>query len=104
MEILFFQSTQQGEIIEADERVGRRYVQQLEDLRSQLEKEKEMALRKERDMARQRFVVFKFCISFLNIMLISWDSFVLASPPGFFFGFLKLRLPWNSVILKPHPL
>ena len=46
----------QGEILEADERVGRRYVQQLEDLRSQLEKEKEMALRKERDLARQRFV------------------------------------------------
>ena len=45
----------QGEILEADERVGRKYIQQLEELRMQLEKEKEMALRKERDIARQRY-------------------------------------------------
>ena len=43
-----------GEILEVDERVGRKYIQQIEDLRAQLEKEKEIAVRKERENARQR--------------------------------------------------
>lgn len=45
-------------MLEADERVGRKYIQQIEDVRSQLEKEKEVAVRKERDNARQRFALY----------------------------------------------
>ena len=33
----------QGELLEADERAGRRYIQQIEELRDQLEREKESA-------------------------------------------------------------
>uniref|UniRef100_A0A7M5XME1 Uncharacterized protein n=2 Tax=Clytia hemisphaerica TaxID=252671 RepID=A0A7M5XME1_9CNID len=54
-EIKKIKAMKQGEILEADERVGRKYIQQLDELRMQLEKEKEMAVRKERDIARQRF-------------------------------------------------
>ncbi|XP_057311597.1 centrosomal protein of 131 kDa-like [Hydractinia symbiolongicarpus] len=54
-EIKKIKAMKQGEVLEADERVGRKYIQQIEDVRSQLEKEKEIAVRKERDNARQRF-------------------------------------------------
>ena len=44
----------QGEVLEADERVGRKYIQQMEDMRDQYEHEKEVAVQRERDVARQR--------------------------------------------------
>ena len=42
-------------MLEADERVGRKFIQQMDDLRTRLEEEKEVAVRKERDIARQKF-------------------------------------------------
>lgn len=45
----------QGELLEADERAGRKYIKQIEDLREQLESEKDLAVQKERDAARQRY-------------------------------------------------
>ena len=41
--------------MEADERVGRRFVQQMEDLRNHLEKEKDLAVKKEREIAREKY-------------------------------------------------
>lgn len=44
----------QGELLEADERAGRRYIQQIEELRDQLEREKENACARERELSQQR--------------------------------------------------
>lgn len=41
-------------MLDADERVGRKYIAQMEDIRAQLQKEKEIAVKKERDSARER--------------------------------------------------
>lgn len=44
----------QAELLEADERAGRRYIQQIEELRDQLEREKENACARERELSQQR--------------------------------------------------
>ena len=46
----------QAELLEADERAGRRYIQQIEELRDQLEREKESACSRERELSQQRYV------------------------------------------------
>lgn len=43
-----------AEVLETDERVGRRYLHQIEELRDQLEREKETACNRERDLAQTR--------------------------------------------------
>ena len=40
--------------MESDETAGRRYIQQMEEMREHLEREKDMAVQRERDVARQR--------------------------------------------------
>ncbi|KAJ7372675.1 hypothetical protein OS493_017948 [Desmophyllum pertusum] len=54
-EVKRFKSTQQAELLEADERAGRRYIQQIEELRDQLEREKENACSRERELSQQRY-------------------------------------------------
>jgi len=54
-EIKKIKAMHQGELLEADERAGRKYIKQIEDLREQLESEKDLAVQKERDAARQRY-------------------------------------------------
>lgn len=46
--------TVQAELLAADERAGRRFVAQMEELRSQCAAEKEQACVHERELARQR--------------------------------------------------
>ncbi|XP_031573058.1 centrosomal protein of 131 kDa-like [Actinia tenebrosa] len=53
-ELKKLRSSHQAELLEADERAGRRYIQQIEELREQLEREKENACTKERELAQQR--------------------------------------------------
>ncbi|KAK2557238.1 Centrosomal protein of 131 kDa [Acropora cervicornis] len=45
----------EAELLEADERAGRRYIQQIEELRDQLEREKESACTRERELSQQRY-------------------------------------------------
>ena len=47
----------QAELLEADERAGRRYIQQIEELRDQLEREKDAACTRERELAQQRLAL-----------------------------------------------
>eukprot|EP00794_Sanderia_malayensis_P008773 gene8773-9710_t len=54
-EIKKLKAMQQGELLEADERCGRKYIKQIEELRAHLEIEKEAAVQRERDIARQRY-------------------------------------------------
>ncbi|XP_020895169.1 centrosomal protein of 131 kDa isoform X2 [Exaiptasia diaphana] len=54
-ELKKLRSSHQAELLEADERAGRRYIQQIEDLREQLDREKDNAVTKERELAQQRF-------------------------------------------------
>jgi len=54
-EIKKIKASTQGEILEVDERVGRKFVQQMEDLRNHLDKEKEIAVKKEKELAREKF-------------------------------------------------
>ena len=46
-------------MLEADERAGRKYIRQIEELREQLEIEKDQAVQRERDIARQRLAYLK---------------------------------------------
>lgn len=55
-EIKRLQSMHQAEILQADERASKRFVEQIENLRGQLETEKETACEKERQSAKERFV------------------------------------------------
>ncbi|XP_065066186.1 centrosomal protein of 131 kDa-like isoform X2 [Rhopilema esculentum] len=54
-EIKKLKAMHQGELLEADERAGRKYIRQIEELREQLEIEKDQAVQRERDIARQRY-------------------------------------------------
>ncbi|CAH3106535.1 unnamed protein product [Pocillopora meandrina] len=54
-EVKKIKSTHQAELLEADERAGRRYIQQIEELRDQLEREKENACARERELSQQRY-------------------------------------------------
>lgn len=54
-ELKKLKSTHQAELLEADERAGRRYIQQIEELRDQLEREKESACSRERELSQQRY-------------------------------------------------
>lgn len=56
----------QAELLEADERAGRRYIQQIEELRDQLEREKESACSRERELSQQRYLCFPV-VSFYTI-------------------------------------
>ncbi len=49
--------------MEADERCGRKYIKQIEELREHLELEKEAAVQRERDIARQRYFSSSFSTS-----------------------------------------
>jgi len=55
----------QGELLEADERAGRRYIHQIEELREQLDREKENAVSKERVLAQQRL---KYLFIYLEVL------------------------------------
>jgi len=44
----------QAELLQADERASRRFIQQMEELRAQLSSEKEAACAHERELAKQR--------------------------------------------------
>ena len=44
----------QAELLQADERASRRFIQQTEELRAQLSAEKESACAHERELAKQR--------------------------------------------------
>lgn len=46
---------QEAELLQSDERAGQRYIRQTEELREQLEREKDNACTREREMARQRY-------------------------------------------------
>ncbi|XP_028395235.1 centrosomal protein of 131 kDa-like [Dendronephthya gigantea] len=54
-ELKKLKSVHQADLLETDERVGRRYIQQIEELREQLEREKETACNRERDLAQTKF-------------------------------------------------
>uniref|UniRef100_A0AAR2J016 Centrosomal protein of 131 kDa n=1 Tax=Pygocentrus nattereri TaxID=42514 RepID=A0AAR2J016_PYGNA len=45
----------EAELLQADERAAQRYVRQIEELRQQLEKERDEQCQKERELAKQRF-------------------------------------------------
>lgn len=45
----------EAELLAADERAAQRYVRLTEDLRDQLEREKESAIARERDIAREKY-------------------------------------------------
>ena len=45
----------QAELLEAEERVGRKFHQEMEDLRSELEREKDAAVRAESEMVRKKY-------------------------------------------------
>lgn len=47
--------TLQAELLQADERASRRFIQQTEELRAQLSAEKEAACSHERELAKQRW-------------------------------------------------
>lgn len=54
-EIKKIKQLQEGDILESDERASHRYVKMMEELREQLEQEKEAACNRERQMAKERF-------------------------------------------------
>lgn len=45
----------EAELLAADERAARRYIQMIDELRDQLEREKETAISRERDLAREKY-------------------------------------------------
>ena len=49
--------TLQAELLQADERASRRFIQQTEELRAQLSAEKEAACSHERELAKQRWEI-----------------------------------------------
>lgn len=54
-EIKKLKALHEAELAQSDERAARRYIRQTEELREQLEKEKEDLCQRERDLARQRY-------------------------------------------------
>jgi vacuolar-type H+-ATPase subunit I/STV1 len=52
-------------LLETDERVGRRYLHQIEELREQLEREKETACNRERDLAQSKYESIFFLLEIL---------------------------------------
>ncbi|XP_071105625.1 centrosomal protein of 131 kDa-like [Haliotis cracherodii] len=54
-EIKKIKQLQEGDILESDERASHRYVKMMEELREQLEQEKEAACNRERQMAKERY-------------------------------------------------
>lgn len=47
----------EAELLQADERAAQRYVRQCEELRQQLEREKEEQCQRERELAKQRWAI-----------------------------------------------
>jgi 5-azacytidine-induced protein 1 len=45
----------EAELLAADERASQRYIRMTEELRDQLEREKEVAIAKERELAREKY-------------------------------------------------
>lgn len=54
-ELTKMKTVHEAELLQADERAAQRYVRMTEDLRDQLEREKESAIARERDLAREKF-------------------------------------------------
>ncbi|CAF1152176.1 unnamed protein product [Didymodactylos carnosus] len=54
-EIQKIKSINEAELLQSDERAAQRYVRMTEELRDQLEREKEQAIMRERDSARERY-------------------------------------------------
>ncbi|XP_066521739.1 centrosomal protein of 131 kDa [Hoplias malabaricus] len=54
-ELKKLRSLHEAELLQADERAAQRYVRQIEELRQQLEKERDEQCQKERELAKQRF-------------------------------------------------
>ncbi|CAF1535181.1 unnamed protein product, partial [Rotaria sordida] len=54
-ELTKMKTVHEAELLAADERAAQRYVRMTEDLRDQLEREKESAIARERDLAREKY-------------------------------------------------
>lgn len=54
-EVKKIKAIHEAELLQSDERAGQRYIRQTEELREHLEREKETACNREREMARQRY-------------------------------------------------
>ncbi|CAF1273302.1 unnamed protein product [Rotaria sp. Silwood1] len=54
-ELAKMKTVHEAELLAADERAAQRYVRMTEDLRDQLEREKESAIARERDLAREKY-------------------------------------------------
>jgi len=66
MEVKKIKSIQEAELLEADERAGQRYIKMTEELRDQLAREKELACARERDLAKQTYVLSKILLANIN--------------------------------------
>ena len=64
-EIKKLKSVEQGEVLAADERAAQRYIKMTEDLRDQLANEKEAACARERELARQTYVIIIIIVKHL---------------------------------------
>ena len=64
-EIKKLKSVEQADLLAADERAAQRYVKMTEELRDQLASEKEAACARERELARQTYVLHGISIIFL---------------------------------------
>ena len=54
-ELAKMKSVHQAELLTADERASQRYIRMIEELRDQLEREKEVAIARERELAREKY-------------------------------------------------
>ena len=54
-ELAKFKAVHEAELLTADERASQRYIRMVEELRDQLEREKEVAIARERELARERY-------------------------------------------------
>nr|XP_039254153.1 centrosomal protein of 131 kDa-like [Styela clava]XP_039254154.1 centrosomal protein of 131 kDa-like [Styela clava] len=54
-EVKKIKAIHEAELLQSDERAGQRYIRQTEELREHLEREKDAACNREREMARQRY-------------------------------------------------
>ena len=57
MELKKIKSIHEAELLESDERASQRYVRQIEELRDQLASEKEAACARERQLAKESYVL-----------------------------------------------
>ena len=62
-------SIHEAEMLESDERASQRYVRQIEELRDQLATEKEAACSRERQLAKESYVLYFQSAAWLRVML-----------------------------------